>query len=544
VGAVNVLPARAVAAGTERASPIVRDLAEIGSLHPYRLAELIAPGCMGPDPYQEYPAGKWVGEPRIDGLPLLYSVYLGGGVLALALLALGRGRRTAWALAGLAVLGLSLALGRHTPVHQIVRTLVPPLAYMRFPEKYLILPVGWVALLAGLGATRLLDRGPQPWRRVLMLGALPLLFAALAPIILPTERWAVVARTAGLSGAAAVAAILAAQALAGRRSRAAAGILVISVAADLAAAGWPLQGFGPRAPALEVPLAARVIRSDYGDQRDPPRVFREERAEAMVRRFVPAVTHSGRQQRSTQTLIANTVTVFGIATVPGYDAAIPTDLDRLAVGKGQGVDRLRLAGVSYAVLGVGEPGRPGPPISGLTALAEPLPGTLLFRVEGALPRVFLAGRGDVADDRQSERRLFDPEIVAGEIALLAPDGIAASMGSVAGRAGVCQLERFENTDLQARCQAERAAVAVFVEAMAPGWSAEVDGRPAPLLRANLLMRAVTLTPGAHTIRLRYAPPGLPAGAAVSLTSLLLLLALALWGHSRRSGLVPETQAAA
>jgi len=46
-------------------------------------------------------------------------------------------------------------------------------------------------------------------------------------------------------------------------------------------------------------------------------------------------------------------------------------------------------------------------------------------------------------------------------------------------------------------------LAAFVEQYDPGWSALVDGKAAPLLRANLLMRAVPLPAGSHRIELQY-----------------------------------------
>ena len=60
------------------------------------------------------------------------------------------------ALLALAALGLLLALGRHTPVHAVFRRVILPFAYMRSPEKYLVVTSTAVAVLAGLGAERLL----------------------------------------------------------------------------------------------------------------------------------------------------------------------------------------------------------------------------------------------------------------------------------------------------------------------------------------------------------------------------------------------------
>ncbi len=39
----------------------------------------------------------------------------------------------------------------------------------------------------------------------------------------------------------------------------------------------------------------------------------------------------------------------------------------------------------------------------------------------------------------------------------------------------------------------------------PWWFAELDGKPAPILRANVLFRAVAMPPGRHTVRFRFRP---------------------------------------
>lgn len=47
------------------------------------------------------------------------------------------------------------------------------------------------------------------------------------------------------------------------------------------------------------------------------------------------------------------------------------------------------------------------------------------------------------------------------------------------------------------------------------WQVSVDGRPATLLRANHLMRAVELPPGDHTVELRFQPDTRPLWVSVS-----------------------------
>lgn len=56
-----------------------------------------------------------------------------------------------------------------------------------------------------------------------------------------------------------------------------------------------------------------------------------------------------------------------------------------------------------------------------------------------------------------------------------------------------------------------------------GWSAEVNGEPADILKANAGFMAVRVPSGESTIRFTYHTPGLTAGLLISLMALLLLL---------------------
>jgi hypothetical protein len=62
---------------------------------------------------------------------------------------------------------------------------------------------------------------------------------------------------------------------------------------------------------------------------------------------------------------------------------------------------------------------------------------------------------------------------------------------------------------------------VLADSCFPGWTASVDGRPAPILCANVLARAVELPPGQHVVRFRYRAPGLLAGVAATAGALAL-----------------------
>jgi hypothetical protein len=75
-------------------------------------------------------------------------------------------------------------------------------------------------------------------------------------------------------------------------------------------------------------------------------------------------------------------------------------------------------------------------------------------------------------------------------------------------------------------RAAQAGWLVLSEAYFPGWRAEVDGRPVEIVPADLAFRAVALPPGDHRVTFTYEPEGLRPGAAISLASLILLVALA------------------
>ena len=82
------------------------------------------------------------------------------------------------------------------------------------------------------------------------------------------------------------------------------------------------------------------------------------------------------------------------------------------------------------------------------------------------------------------------------------------------------------------CDSPAGGYAVLLDEWAPGWSAATDGRPAPILLADGLFRAVPVDPGPHRIALRYRTPGLRAGAAISLLTWLGGAAWLLWARRR------------
>jgi hypothetical protein len=315
-------------------------------------------------------------------------------------------------------------------------------------------------------------------------------------------------------------------------------LAVVIVTGDLAAAAGPLQNFGPSSLLDESAPAAAAIRTDARARGlpAPPRVHRSPDVDTAIERRAPPRTVAEVQRNLLRTMIDNHATIYGIGVVPGYDAAMPSSLHTLwTVGQQHVGALLRLTGVDYLISGIGDPSLAT--LDGLEAMMDPTPGTRLFRVKNVLPRVYLAGTTRILPGHAAREAIFDPEVVAGRQAILAPTAeaplLASDAGSVKPVAPACELESFGNVRIVAHCQASRPGVAVFLEQFDAGWSASLDGQPTPVLRVNLAMRGVFLLPGTHRIVFSYEPPGWRIGITLSAISLLLLVALLLAGRLRR-----------
>ncbi len=153
------------------------------------------------------------------------------------------------------------------------------------------------------------------------------------------------------------------------------------------------------------------------------------------------------------------------------------------------------------------------PLPGRELLTED--GYTLYELERWEPRVSVVTRwrtvpgGAPALERVLARD-FDPAVeavVEGDPGI-APDPSAPPAGSAWYR------ERWPE-DVRILVRAPAPAIVVVRNAWDQGWSATVDGRPAPVLRTDYLLQGIPVPPGEHEVRLVYREPAIGRGLALS-----------------------------
>lgn len=428
----------------------------------------------------------------------------GAAILALAALAPGRAR---------VVTGALLVAGAWSPAAALV---------------------GWAlaAAQAGAGLTALAAEPPDRAalvRAATVLGGLAL---ALACAALARYRLAAAVDAAGLDGAALVEQGLVRGALAVVAAVVAVGLALDAgrrqSAALVALAGLVAVG--------EVAVAARAEVGRVARPGRPALALADGGVVHVFRNASPPGRDDDRAARVSAAVehLAGAVGArWGVAAFPATDPARLRDEDRLAMATAAVAPRLidRLA-LERAVV----PRSIAVPAD-LTVLAQ-LGGEVLVATAPQRPRAFWTDRWAVTTPAEALAALSPrPGEPPPPLALLyvtagAP-GRPAVHDEPGGQLRACAVTRGAPGVLTQACAIDREGHAVALEAWAPGWTADVDGRSRPVVRADLVARAVAVAPGERVITWRYRTPGLTLGALLSVLA-LVNLGLALW-LTRRPG---------
>jgi hypothetical protein len=232
----------------------------------------------------------------------------------------------------------------------------------------------------------------------------------------------------------------------------------------------------------------------------------------------PGITHVQSAIHAYNTARQNTSTRFGYADVPGYDQAHTKRLKRVRDAASR---RLMVAtyGVELAIL---------PDFlaraENMTVLARAdASNTVLARTESPRPRAYVTSRWRWFDNESAVLAAVfprpagppDPEVLA-TVHLLGTGTDGAGAGVI--KPCVARSSRPDSVFLE--CTAEATSYAVLLDTWASGWSATVDNKPARIELADGMVRAVRIEAGSHQIEFTYRPPGLFAGAMITLFSWL------------------------
>ena len=161
----------------------------------------------------------------------------------------------------------------------------------------------------------------------------------------------------------------------------------------------------------------------------------------------------------------------------------------------------------------------------------------LYRLPGDNPYAWVAAAATKAPDAAARAAVLDPRFDPLRIAVLdsaapvqtpplsglpEPLRIATSTSKLApGRASI---------DLASPAPA--GAVLVVSENYFPGWQASVDGRAAPVYRANFNLLGVPLPAGARTVQLTFHDPAYSTGKLLTVIALVASLVLLVAGVAR------------
>ena len=141
-----------------------------------------------------------------------------------------------------------------------------------------------------------------------------------------------------------------------------------------------------------------------------------------------------------------------------------------------------------------------------------------YRLESAAPLLFLAGNYVVAAGADNTLPLL-----AGEKLVLdrEPNLTAGSRLTAAGSA--LRVADMDAHSAEIEVQPDGAGVLVWLQTPLNGWTAHVDGQPAPIIPANVLGMAVPVSADTRHVEFRYTPPGFSLGLRLTVAGLIALL---------------------
>ncbi|MGH7528207.1 MAG: hypothetical protein ACREMX_16055 [Gemmatimonadales bacterium] len=461
------------------------------------------------------------------------------GAIAVTLAALGAGdrsrRRLVQVLGGIVLLFLLVAFGGHTPFYRAWYELMPMMDKVRAPGMAFFLVALPVAVFAGFGVDRLLRRELTMGSLAVplgivgglgLLGAIGVLQSVATVFAGESQAAKVAANASALQlgslrlllfvglGAAVLWSVLAGKV----KGAAAAGALGLVVAGDL----WSVD----RRFFVFHPPAAELFRDDE--------ITTRLRAQPKPFRVLDVGVYQG-----------STLMAYDVQSVLGYHGFELRFYDELLGGKNvwrnAGSPNLHdLLSVRYVLVPEVQDVPGFHRVLGPTTTAQGSTGVLLERDSAPVYVRVVAGAAKLPED-QVVPTVTDPRFPLNSVALYSD---TASVSPAAIRGEVPSPPQVRPTLAEwapGRMRVtldgsdSRPLYLVIGENWYPDWHAEVDGKAAPVHRADHALLSVVLPPGAKEIRLHFASDDYARGRLITFLALLVtaaLLGVPLWQRRR------------
>ncbi len=485
IAAVALLPTFEMLQYTAR-SALNYEEASRWSLPPLGLAGMISPLVFGRGARNFWP--PW---DRVE------FGYIGAAALTLALFARGKQTRFYWLLA---LAGLLIALGKYTPVHQLLFDFVPGFSSIRVPARFILLTNFALAVLMGYTLAdrqRIIDAFRREGVLVGIVAVVGVVCVLLAPLLL------------------------------GRSPAWEAAILVVVTIAVCLFLFRRYPVFLPLLIFAELFAFGGFVEVDRGDP-------------ALAYKRGPAVEYLFAQPGPFRIDVASSAwqpdapAVFGLESIAGISnplALARYDQYYWSVGY-RGSPQYNFLNAQFVVADKNAP----PADNTFVPVFNEDPDVDVYLNTNARPRVSLIYDTTLAADSDSAFSLihtpdFSP---ASQVILESPNPnyqLPVTSNPITGSSNL-YYTKYSAGQFAVVAQTPAPAFVVLAEVWYPGWTATVNGVQAQVLRANTAFMAVEVPAGENTIEFQFNSPMVAVGLAITIVT-FLIIGLALFGIIRR-----------
>jgi hypothetical protein len=456
------------------------------------------------------------------------SYYAGIGTVLLAVLGVCRNRnRQLLLMLLLCVLGGLLALGEKCVVYRALHSVFPPLGFIRYPIKFLLIPLTLLPVIAAFGVkTWIEDR--EALKKVTLRAVAMILLLMIAIITaaggIPERDWSSI----GINGLSRAGFLVGTLALLVWGFKSSSGQRNTMIGLCLVALLW--LDLITQVPQQNPTVTTEVYSPDgVKAGREWAAAPTPGQSRAMVS-LTAQKAFFGRSLANPQDnyllyrlgLFMNCNLLESIPQVHGFFALIPSRINTVTAApwvwpNEDFTSLLNLMGVAQ----VSSPARP-------------------FEWEsrqGAMPLVTLGQQPVFADDTTTLATFAQTNINFRTRVYLPVEAQRTVTGKRQENAKILGTD-FSNGRVSVQTEAPGPTMLVAAQTDYPGWKAYVDGKPAQLWRANYAFQALEVPGGNHRIELRYQDPVFRVGLALS--GLGVALCVALWFLSRRKQTIAQT----